>query len=166
MKKSLLLLFAALLLGTFTVQAQKYGHINPQAVFDVMPGTDSIKIKFEAFQNELREYGNTMVADLQAKTAKFDQEAGTMSQAVRKLREQELIDLQNRIQEFQNNAQNDLQAKQIELMQPFEDKIKEAITAVSKENGFTYVFEQATLVYADGGEDITPLVKKKLGILK
>src|SRR5574344_869115 len=154
MKKTFLLLVAALMLSTFSVQAQKYGHVNSQEIFEAMPGIDSIKIKLENFQNELLEYHNTMMADYQAKTNKFDQEAGTMSQAVRKLREQELVDLRNRIGEFENNVQSDMQTKQNELMLPFEEKIKQAITDVSKENGFTYIFEQATLLYTDGGEDI------------
>lgn len=164
MKKSFLLLFAVLLLGATNVQAQKYGHINSQSIFEVMPGTDSVKIKLENYQRELEEINNTMLTELQTKKTKFDQEAGTMSQTIRKIREQEIVDLQNRIMEFQNNVQNDMQEKQIELLQPFEDKIKQAIQDVSKENGFTYIFEKATLLYSDGGEDITPLVKKKLGI--
>jgi outer membrane protein len=41
----------------------------------------------------------------------------------------------------------------------------EAIKTVGKENGFTYIHDQAALLYAaDNSEDILPLVKKKLGI--
>ena len=63
-------------------------------------------------------------------------------------------------------AQQDLTAKQEELYKPILAKAEVAIKAVSKEKGFAYVFDtaQQALVYFDGGEDITPLVKTKLGI--
>ena len=87
-----------------------------------------------------------------------------MSSTVRQIREQELVDLQNRIQDFQNGVQQDLEEKQYELAKPFQDKIQGAIDSVAKENQFNYIFDTQILLYYDGGEDITPLVKKKLGI--
>jgi len=164
MKKVFFILIAILFISTTTVDAQKYGHITSQEIFAVMPGADSIPVKLKAFEAELTEVYTTMVSEFQTKKEKFDQEAGTMSQSVRKIREDELVNLQNRIMEFQESAQNDLQEKQIELMQPFQEKITEAIKAVAKENGYAYIFDTATLLYYDGGEDVSDLVKKKLGI--
>jgi outer membrane protein len=46
------------------------------------------------------------------------------------------MDMQRRIQEFQNNAQKQLQDKQVELFQPIYAKVDKAIKDVGKENGF------------------------------
>ena len=164
MKKAFLLLFAVLLLGTTSSYAQKYGHVNVQEVFSVMPGGDSIRIKLENYQKELQDVYNTMAEEYQTKSEKFNREAGTMSSAVLKIRKQEIADLESRIMEFQQNFQDELQAKQIELTQPFQDAILNAINEVAKENGYAYIFDSSILLYTGGGDDVSALVKKKLGI--
>ena len=144
--------------------AQKYGHVNSQEIFAAMPGADSLQIKLKAFENELTEIYTGMVSEFQTKKEKFDQEAGTMSSTVRQYREKELMDLQQRIMEFQEGVQSDMQEKQRELMQPFQDKILKAIEDVAKENGYAYIFDTQVLLYSEGGDDVSALIKKKLGI--
>ena len=43
-------------------------------------------------------------------------------------------------------------------------KANEAIQATAKENGYGYVFERDVLIVAPPGDDILPLVAKKLGV--
>ena len=104
------------------------------------------------------------MTEYQQKKDKFDREVGTMSSAVRQVREQELQDLATRIQKFQSDVQSDLEEKQYELAKPFQDAIQNAINKVAKAQGFAYIFDTKLLLYYDEGEDITPLVKKELGI--
>ena len=42
--------------------------------------------------------------------------------------------------------------------------IQNAIDKVAKANGYAYIFDTKILLYYDNGDDITPLVKKELGI--
>jgi len=166
MKKIFLLIAAVVLLSVSAVDAQsaKYGHVNSSEILQAMPGIDSLQIKLAAFQTDLQNMYQSMVSEYQTKQDKYDREVGTMSSAVRQVREKELDDLKNRIQEFQSNAQDDLEDKQYELAKPFQDSIQNAINKVAKDHGFTYIFDTKILLYYDGGEDITPLVKKELGI--
>lgn len=164
MKKILLLVAAALLFSVGTADAQKYGHVNSGEILQVMPGVDSLQIKLQAFQSDLQAMYESMMNEYQTKKDKFDREVGTMSSAVRQVREKELEDLGLRIQEFQSNAQEDLEEKQYELAKPFQDAIQNAIDKVAKANGFAYIFDTKILLYYESGEDITPLVKKELGI--
>lgn len=164
MKKILLLVAAALLFSVGTADAQKYGHVNSSDILQVMPGVDSLQIKLQAFQSDLQAMYESMMNEYQTKKDKFDREVGTMSSAVRQVREKELEDLGLRIQEFQANAQEDLEEKQYELAKPFQDAIQNAIDKVAKANGFAYIFDTKILLYYESGEDITPLVKKELGI--
>ena len=78
----------------------------------------------------------------------------------------ELQDLENRIKIFDEQAQEDLQSKQEELLKPLIDKAKAAIAEVAKENGYTYVFDTSVgaLLYFELSDDIIELVKKKLNI--
>lgn len=150
--------------GITNAQQARYGHVNSGEILQTMPGIDSLQIKLAAFQKDLEEMFQSMMTEYQTKKDKFDREVGTMSSSVRQLREKELEDFANRIQEFQSNAQNDLEDKQYELAKPFQDAIQNAIDKVSKAHGYTYIFDTKILLYYDGGDDITPLVKKELGI--
>ena len=118
----------------------------------------------EVIEMELQGMYESMMTEYQTKKDKFDREVGTMSSSVRQLREKELNDLGNRIQEFQASAQEDLEDKQYELAKPFQDAIQEAINKVAKANGYAYIFDTKTLLYYGTSDDITPLVKKELGI--
>lgn len=164
MKKLLLLVAAALLFNIGTADAQKYGHVNSGEILEVMPGIDSLQIKLKAFQEDLQSMYESMMTEYQQKKDKFDREVGTMSSAVRQVREKELQDLATRIQEFQANAQDDLEEKQYELAKPYQDAIQDAINKVAKNNGYAYIFDTKILLYYGSGDDITPLVKKELGI--
>ncbi|MEI3155732.1 MAG: OmpH family outer membrane protein [Odoribacter sp.] len=75
--------------------------------------------------------------------------------------------MQQRIIRFQEIAVDNLDKEQKSLMQPIIDKAMNAIKAVGKENGFTYIYDMnggAILYAADNTEDVLPLVKKKLGL--
>jgi outer membrane protein len=163
MKKITLILSLCIICITSTF-AQKYGHVNSNDIMMSMPGIDSIQIKIEQFQKDLATLYENMVNEYQTKREKFDKEAGTMSSAVRKLKEDELRGIENRIMEFQNSAPQDIEEEQDKLAAPFQEKVHNAINDVAKENKYSYIFDTRILLYFDGGEDVTPLVKKKLGI--
>jgi len=166
MKKKLFLLTLVCGFGMFSLQAQsqKYGHVNSAEILQTMPGVDSVSIKLQNFQNELQAMYNEFVEEFKKKEKELDEKGGFWSASVRQIKEKELADLQNRIQEFQYNVQDDLEQKQFELIKPFQDKIQQAINDVAKENGYVYIFDTQVLLYSEGGNDVTPLVKKKLGI--
>jgi outer membrane protein len=163
MKKITLILTISIFCITSTF-AQKYGHVSSNEIMMAMPGVDSIQIKLAEFQNSLATLYENMVSEFQTKKEKLDKEAGTMSSAVRKLKEDELVSMQNRIMEFQNNASQDVEEEQYRLIAPFQEKVQNAINDVAKENKYSYIFDTSTLLYSEGGDDVTPLVKKKLGI--
>jgi outer membrane protein len=89
-----------------------------------------------------------------------------MSAIIKQTKEKEIADLQSRMEAFQQSAQQDISDQETKLTTPFIEKAKKAIQDVAKENGFTYIFNnvEGFLLYNEGGEDIMPLVKKKMGI--
>ena len=89
-----------------------------------------------------------------------------MSELVKQDKIRELESIQQRILEFQQNAQESLAAKEQELITPILDKARKAIEDVAKEENFTYIFDASTgnILYASESENILPLVKAKLGL--
>ena len=88
------------------------------------------------------------------------------TELIRQTKQKELTDMNSRIQEFGENAQKQLQDREAELFKPLIERAKTAIKDVAREGGYTYIFDSGTgaTLYDEGGDDIMPLVKKKLGI--
>jgi len=158
--------------GTASAQ-QKLGHINSGAVLQAMPEVKTADASFETFRKEKLAELEAMDKERQTKIAAFQEKYKTLTETNQEVlgkelegMNQEIQTMEQRIQELDQKAQQDLGQKREELYKPILAKAETAIKAVAKEKGFAYVFDVANqaVVYFDGGEDITPLVKAKLGI--
>ncbi|MCK9616465.1 MAG: OmpH family outer membrane protein [Lentimicrobiaceae bacterium] len=167
---------ACLLIGicmlTISVSAQtnsKLGHLDFAKLYSLIPGQDSIQKIYSDYQKTIKDQFDAMQAELESKYNDYQANNATWSAIIKQNKEKEIADLQDRMQAFQQNAQQDLQNKESELTAPLIEKAKKAVRDVAKENGFTYVFNSGdngvTILYtSDNSEDLMPLVKKKLGI--
>jgi outer membrane protein len=163
-----ILLFAALL---FTAQdgfAQSFktGHINRDDIIMALPDYDTAMKQYNAFGQELTNALELMQVEYNNKLDQYVKDSKTLTDLVKANKEQELADMQNRINNFQQQAQVQLQEKQAELLTPIIEKVTTAINNVAKEGGYVYIYDVRTLVYVDTvkSTDIAPLVKSKLGI--
>lgn len=196
MKKNIVMAFAtaALLVGGLNAQAQgqsatttptttapaagatapgplKLGYTNIDYVLAQTPEAKDIQnqltIQRTQSENELKR----MQKELEDKYAAYEKGAAQMSDVIRKDRETELQGLQARIQEFGRTAEQSLQNKYQQLVNPVVQKIQKAIDAVAKDNGYTYVFNLDAgantipiLLVAPEENNITELVLRKMGI--
>ena len=146
----------------------KFGHINSDELIRALPEFDSATVQLENFQKDLVNALELMGVELNNKSDSYQKESKNLTEVVRQTKEQELIDMNRRIQEFQGNAQTQLQEKQAVLFQPIYTKVDKAIKDVGKDNGFVYVFDVAkgSLLYFDETKstNILALAKAKLGI--
>jgi outer membrane protein len=144
----------------------KIGYIDLNNLITSMPGVDSVKIKLQKYQQTLTDQLDAMRAEFENKYTDYQSQSAGMSDLIKQTKEKELQDLQTRIDAFQTKAQQDLQAKQQDLLQPILDKAKNAIKEVAKENKYTYVLNaiEDVVLYSEPADDIMALVKKKLGI--
>ncbi len=146
----------------------KFGHINSDELIQSMPEYDSATVKLEKFRKELLNALDLMSVEFNTKNDSYQKESKNLSDIVKQTKEQELIDMQKRIQDFQTNAQQQLQNKQTEVFQPIYVKVDKAIKDVGKENGFLYVFDVAkgALLYFDEAKstNVLSLVKTKMGL--
>ena len=159
------ILCAFMSIGFSQVNA-KLGYIDSNELLGMMPGKDSIQIVLQAYGKSLETQLQTMYAEYQTKVQDYQTNSRTMSDIIKQTKEKELADLESRIETFRTQADTDLQQKQTTLLQPLLDKAKSAITAVAKENGYTYIFDVGTgaVLFYEKGDNILPLVKTKLGL--
>ena len=145
----------------------KIAHVNTAEVLDAMPEKAKAEKNLENYYGELQKQLETMAKEYQTKLQDYEANQATMSNLVKQSKEKEIVDLQTRIQQFQMNAEDEFASKRAELLKPMLDKIQNAINAVGKEKGYTYILDLATgaAVYVgDNSVDCTKDVKTKLGI--
>jgi len=170
MKNVLKLLFiSALLITAPFVGAQnlKFGHINSSRLLSIMPEREAAQRQLQREEQALVDELEKLQVEYNNKLQNYIDAQDTLSNVVRQLRERELRELQTRIQEFQVGAQEDLQQRQMELIQPIFEKIEKAISEVARERGYIYVFDldaNSILFFSDQSEDVLPFVREKLGL--
>jgi len=159
------LVFVSFAFSANAQKAVKLGHLDFAKLYSLMPGQDSIKAVYETYAKGLQNQLTTMQAEWENKLSDYQANQATMSNIIKQTKERELQDLQTRMEEFNQKAQQDLSDKEAELTQPVIDRARKAVEDVAKENGYTYVFNstEGLLLYA-GGDDLMPLVKTKLKI--
>lgn len=159
---------AALLMvsGMNNASAQKFGYIDVQELVFSMPDMEKVRADFEAFQKELEAQYDTMVVEFNKKREEYERTMSTMTEGTRKIKEEELQSIMQRIQAFEQSIQTDLQQTQNKLLEPLFAKAQAAVEAVAKAQGLAGVFAAAALVYTDKATmvDVLPLAKSHLGI--
>jgi outer membrane protein len=158
--------FVILSIGMKAQNQEKFGHLDFAELYALMPGLDSVKTVYEQYATSIQGQFDAMQEELQGKVVDYQNNQATMSEIIRQTKEREIQDLQSRIEAFQVSAQQDLQNKEAELSAPIIEKAQNAVKEVAKENGYTYILNTTggMVLYADPGDDIMDLVKKKLGI--
>lgn len=164
----ILVLSVALLIGsTSFAQNLKFGHINTSELLTTMPEREAAQVELQEYAKKLETQLEIMQVEYNKKVQEYLQTQETLSPVIKQTKEKELQELQNRIQEFQYSAQEDLQQKESQLIQPILLKAETAIKEVAKERSLIYVFDvssRVVLYFSDDSENILPFVKTKLGI--
>ncbi len=149
------------------VSAQKMGRVNVQGVLVLMPETTKMQEDLETIRKDFSDNFETMQVELNNKIADYQKNETTMNESVRSLKEKEMQDLNQRMQQFEQTAVQELQTKQNQMLEPIIAKAKEAISAVAKEGGYSIVHDEsmgAIAYFDDSVVDLMPAVKIKLGI--
>ena len=166
MKKLLILIAVALLCATTGyAQKAKFGHVDYGAVMKEMPGIDTAQKALLDYQQELEAVGKQMADEFKLKQAEYaDLTNKTTSSAILKVKEDELMKLYQRLQDFVSSSEMDLQAKQVELLKPFQERLLGAIKTVAEKEKYTYVFDVTMCAFHNDADDLTAAVRTELGI--
>jgi outer membrane protein len=162
-----LLIAAALFIGANqTISAQaKVAHIDVQELMTTMPEMKTAQAQVKKISETYDTEYKTMVTEYQNKMKKYESEASTVTEVVNETRAKEMQDMGQRIQQYRDTAQKELQQKEMDLVKPIMDKARTAIQKVAKGKGYQYVLDSTSgsgVILADGPNLMTE-VKKELG---
>ncbi len=164
MKK--IVIIAAMALVSFSAYAQKLARVNFSELVQLMPEADQARATLKAVSQEAEETLQTMYQEYQTKMSQYQQKSASWSDAIKKSKETELMDIQRRIEENQQVFQQEIQQKQSELMAPIYQKAQDAVKELAKSKGITALFDSSSALYFDESavEDLTAAARKALNI--
>jgi len=157
----------------FAQNSCKCGFIDTEKLLMQMPETKTAKEQMEKETKAMRDQLEVMQVEANNKYQAYVEndklEAGNAAKwtkIVKQDKETELQSLQQRIQEFQNTAQQSLQQKQGELYEPILKKVDDAIKKVAADGNYMVVYDINKILYVSTTlcTDITTAVKTTLGI--
>lgn len=165
--KSALIALAIFVGATSFVNAQsKVAHIDTQALVEAMPAMKAAQSELDKIQKTYDTEIKAMTKELQTKMTQYDQEAATKTDEENQKRIVEVQGMQENIQAYRQQAMQDLQKKQEDILKPVLEKARQAIQKVGRAEGYQYVLDASTgggILLADG-KDLMSAVKKELGI--
>ncbi|PWK20924.1 OmpH family outer membrane protein [Xanthomarina spongicola] len=163
-----LLLVTALFIGatSFTQAQSKVAHINTQTLIQAMPEMNTAQAEMDKLGKTYEADIQAMVTEYQNKMKQYEAEAATKTDEENQKRLVEVQTMQQNIQQYQGQAQQEMQKKEIDLLKPITEKAKAAILKVARAQGFDYVLDSTQgggVIMADG-KNLLDDVKKDLGI--
>ncbi len=169
MKSLHLVIIALLLTLTTTLRAQelKFAHIDIQKLVATLPDKVKADKALQDEANKLQSQLKIMSEELDKKYSEYMSQKDSLPDLVKSIKEKEIQDQNQRIQNYNQLAQQSLGQKEQELLKPIIEKVQKAIDEVGAENGFIYIFDVSSkviLFYSDKSVDAEPLVRIKLGI--
>lgn len=169
MTRKLLIAIACLLPLSLLAQDLKFGYVNRAEIFQKMPETVVASKKIEELAKNYESELSKMKEEYQRKGSEFVATRDSLPESIRVHRMTDIQDLEQRLQAFYQDSQNDIQKQQQELIIPINDKLMNAVKAVGQENSLVYIFDissNAGLMYwsVEKCVDVTPLVRAKLNL--
>lgn len=164
-----LLFIAVFALGMSSVaNAQKIAHIDFSKVVASMPEMQALNKNLEKIEKTWKDELQGMEKKLQDKYTKYSAEANTQTKAINDKRALEIQDDQKRLNQSKQMAQNDMQQKMNDGLNPIVEKARKAIQEIADSKGITYVIDtsKGVLIAFEKGEDLYAAVKTKLGLIE
>ena len=144
MKKFLkLTLTLMLVFSASSLFAQKFGRVDLAAIVTAMPEYKEAEANLQVYGKDLQDQLEQIQVEFNNRYLEYEKNVATYSDSVRQLKERELTELQQRFQDFQQVAQQDMQKKEAELINPVYTKANDAVKVVSTRGGYIAVFNTA-----------------------
>jgi outer membrane protein len=166
MKKILILI---MLVAPMSLLAQqKFGYVNSAEIIQLMPEFEKAQKELQELEKMYTDEFNAMRTELEKKGTEFEKmQKDSVPQSILERRYEDLMQLQERIQQYGQEIQANLQRAEQEEMVAIHKILRDALEAVGKEGEYVCIFDLAggmPYVSTTLCDDLSAKVKTKLGI--
>ena len=156
-------------IGNTALAQLKFGYTDAQLIVAQMNEYREILQQLQTLAEAGQLEYQGLITTYQEKLADYQKKQALLSDAARQGREQELTTMQGEIQQFLANKEQELEQRELALMNPLLERVQNAINEVASEQALDIVFNAQAggspiLLYADQTMDITETVMARLGI--
>ena len=145
--------------------AQKFAVVDTETIMTAMPETKAAEEKIQQSSKTYQDEFDKLNEEINKKYAEYQALPEDTPNSIKERRQQEIQELAEKVQRFQQQAQQDLERQHMQLLQPIQEKLLNAIKSVGAEGQYTKVFPNGMSLYTGTDViDITDAVKAKLGI--
>ena len=159
---------AIIAIASITSYAQtiKIGTVNLDEVMQAMPETSVLEKEFADRTTKVQTQAKSMQDEVQTKYQAYVERAGSLDERTRGVREDELRSLQQRAEQYQQSAYQQITQYREQQLGMIQEKLFKAVKAVGDREKCLAVFptNDATYFSASQTTDVTGLVKSELGI--
>ncbi|HHT30603.1 MAG TPA: OmpH family outer membrane protein [Petrimonas mucosa] len=170
-KTTLLSLSVLFLLLSSTLFAQDpqvtVAYVNTTELLSAFPAKEAATQQLIALSENYKKELELMQNEYNKKYSDYITYQGSLAENIKLRRMQELTELENKMQQFMQLAQQDIEQQENALLEPLKQQISEAIHQVGIEQNFTVIYDLANpgIAFVNPvAVDANPLVKAKLGI--
>ncbi|MDO5522885.1 MAG: OmpH family outer membrane protein [Bacteroidia bacterium] len=168
----LISLSVLLLVVSATVSAQvsqvTVAYVNTTDLLNAFPAKEAATQKLLTLSENYKSELELMQNEYNQKYSDYITYQGSLAENIKLRRMQELTELENRMQQFMQLAQKDIEQQEQILLEPLKKQISEAIRQVGTEQNFTVIYDLASPGIAfvtPGAVDANQLVRAKLRIM-
>ncbi len=165
LRRIILMALIAIPMGAFA--QQKFGHVNPASILQVMPEYTKAQNELKDLQTQYEGEMKIMQDELQKKGEEYDKQKDTLPANIKERRENELQDLYSRLQQYAQESNQNLQKASQEKLSEISEKIEKAIKEIGVAGGYVYILDITNgvpYISETLSKDITEEVKAKLGL--
>ena len=169
MKRSLLIGFCLLLIGSFT-QAQRYAIIDTKFILDKMPEYKEAQKQLDETASQWQKEIDAAQQELDKMYKDFDAEQVMLSEELRRKREDQLYLKEKTLRELQRKRfgfEGDLFKRRQELIKPVQDKVFNAVQKLAVQRGYDFILDKSegiTVIFADPKLEKSEDVLRELGV--
>lgn len=166
------IIFAFVLAIAGILNAQiKVGYVDSQRILNEFDEAREAQAKLDMEAKKLQDEYQKLLAKLDSLNKEYERQRLIMSETRRKEKEDEIMELQRQIQDFQVKKlgpNGEIYQKQAELVGPVLEKIKKVIQKIGEEENYDYIFDTVAgnILYADPAHDLTDKVLYELKRMK
>lgn len=159
-------------LGLFAgsaAQAQKFAYVDTEYILGSIPEYKIAQTQIEDLSGKWQKDIETRFAEIDKLYKTYEADATMLPEEMKRKREAEIINKEKEAKDLQKQRfgqSGDLFKKRQELIKPIQDRVYNAIEAVSTLDNIAIVFDKssgATMIYTNSKYDISDTVLKKLG---
>ncbi|MGI6073909.1 MAG: OmpH family outer membrane protein [Fermentimonas sp.] len=145
----------------------RVAYINTSEILDAYPEKENATQQLITLSDNYKSELELMENEYNKKYSDYITYQASLAENIKLRRMQELTELENKIQNFMELAQKDIEMQEQDMLKPLKERIKDAVRAVGIEQNFTVIYDLANpgiAFVSPNAIDATPYVKQKLGI--